>query len=91
MAVYANFRTMQAVENCISDDACCLFALQQHSSSILGAIAKTPLDDPQLPRPRQSPVAPRIVCRERGFARRLAKEDRHLHITPQFFDRRRYS
>jgi hypothetical protein len=45
-------------------------------------IAKTPLDDPQLPRPRQSPVAPRIVRSERGLARRLAKEDRHLSIAP---------
>src|SRR5215471_5295071 len=40
-------------------------------------IAKTPLDDPRLPRPRPSPVAPRIVRSERGLARRLAKEDRH--------------
>jgi hypothetical protein len=40
-------------------------------------IAKTPLDDPRLPRPRPSPVAPRIVRSERGLAQRLAKEDRH--------------
>src|SRR5215813_7410376 len=40
-------------------------------------IAKTPLDDPPLPRPRPAPVAPRIVRSERGLARRLAKEDRH--------------
>ena len=43
-------------------------------------IAKTPLDDPRLPRPRPSPVAPRIVRGEHGLARRLAKEDRHLSV-----------
>jgi len=50
-------------------------------------IAKTPLDDPRLPRPRPSPVAPRIVRSERGLARCLAKEDRPLRIAPRFFDR----
>src|SRR5262249_5640354 len=49
-------------------------------------IAKTPLDDLQTASPRPSPVAPRIRS-ERGLARRLAKEDRHLRIAPQFFDR----
>ena len=42
---------------------------------------------PRLPRSRQSPVAPRIVRSECGLARRLAKEDRHLRISPRFFDR----
>src|SRR5215467_358654 len=42
---------------------------------------------PPPPRPRQSPVAPRIVRSECGLARRLAKEDRHLRIAPRFFDR----
>jgi hypothetical protein len=40
-----------------------------------------------MPRPRPSPVAPRIVRSERGLSRRLAKEDRHLRIAPRFFDR----
>ena len=40
----------------------------------------------QLPRPRQSPVTPRIV-RGEGLARRLAKEDCHLSIASQFVDR----
>jgi hypothetical protein len=53
----------------------------------LRVIAKTPLDEPQTASPRPSPVAPRIVRSERGLARRLAKEDRHLRIAPQFFDR----
>jgi hypothetical protein len=49
-------------------------------------IARTPLADPPTPpRPRQSPVAPRIVRSERGLSRRLAKED--LRIAPRFFDR----
>src|SRR6516162_1071032 len=51
-------------------------------------ITKTPLaHPPRLPRPRPSPVARRIVRSERGLARRLAKEDRHLRIAPRFFDR----
>src|SRR5215472_4714258 len=50
-------------------------------------IAKTPLDNPQTASPRPSPVAPRIVRSERRLARRLAKDDRHLRIAPQFFDR----
>jgi hypothetical protein len=45
------------------------------------------LADDTLPHPRHSPVAPRIVRRERGLSQRLAKEDRPLSIAPQFFDR----
>src|SRR5215469_7647592 len=45
-------------------------------------IAKTPHGDPQDSLARPSPVAPRIVRSERGLARRLAKEDRHLSGAP---------
>jgi hypothetical protein len=56
-------------------------------------IAKTPLGDPRPPRPRPSPVAPRIVRGEHGLARRLAKEDRPCASRHDFstaMRRRRY-